>query len=249
MAITLSVVDSADGGNAVATIAGTSGNPTVDVYYVPATVTPGSITPLSGGTRSGNGAVNLALGSVGNWFLWAVEDNLIGDVVSNFWFLQTTNSGTTSVYYSILAAVQTQIQGLSLAGIASNVILKKIPTTDDFNVGGANDYPACIVAPGLAMRETMFREGSTNQSNDIGYPVSVVLLDNDNGNQTANFNRDLLWRQRIIRQFEHKALTGASDVYLCRVEPEVVVQPAAWARNLWVSLFTLRFFTRESRTP
>ena len=249
MAVTISVTDSADGGNAVATISGATGANTVKVYYAPATLTPGSIAITLGGTRAGDGTVSLALGSVGNWFVWATEQNLFNLSVSNFWSLQTTLAGTSSVYYSILAAVQTQIQALNLTGIANNVILKKLPTTEDFNVGATYTWPASVVAPGVGQREQMYREGSTNQSNDLGYPVSIVLLDNDNRSQTANFDRDLLWRQKIIRQFEHKALSGASDVYLCRVEPDTILQPAAWLNNVWASMLTLRFFTRESRTP
>lgn len=249
MAVTISVTDSADGGNAVATISGATGANTVNVNYVPATLTPGALTTTLGGTRSGDGTVSLALGSVGNWFVWATEHNLFTITVSNFWSLQTTLAGASSVYYSILAAVRSQIQALNLTGIANNVVLKKLPTTDDFNIGAVYTWPACVVAPGVGLRETMYREGSTNMSNDLGYPVSVVLLDNDNRSQSASFDRDLLWRQKIVRQFEHKALAGVSDVYLCRVEPETVLQPAAWLNNVWASAITLRFFTRESRTP
>lgn len=249
MAVTISVADSADGGNAVATITGATGANTVNVNYVPATLTPGALTTTLGGTRSGDGAVSLALGSVGGWFVWATEHNLLTVTVSNYCFLQTTLAGTSSVYYSILAAVQTQIQALNLTGIANNVILKKLPTTEDFNIGATYTWPACLVTPGVGMRELMARDGSTNLSNDLGYPVSVALLDNDNRSPSANFNRDLLWRQKIIRQFEHKRLSGVSDVYLCRVEPDVILQPAAWMQNVWASLLTLRFFTRESRTP
>lgn len=243
MALTLAVTDAGNGGGATATISGSSGG-SVSVYYAPWNLATGALADWTlEGSRTGNGTLGLTLGSTGYWWLHAVE----GSNLSNFVYLRTT-SGSESIQFQILEAVQSVVQGLALPGIGSNVVLLKVPVTDDFGENRTYEFPACLVSPARDATEAMFRQGSTNESNDIGYPVSVQFVDGDNRDQEANFNRNLQWRQDVIRTFEHKRLSGVDEVYLGQVDPGIIVSSAQFQRQYWVSGVGLRFFTREPRT-
>jgi hypothetical protein len=106
--------------------------------------------------------------------------------------------------------------------------------------------PGVLIAPLDA--DAISRAGGTNQRDDVGYPIAVGLFAADSDSQTENYDRNLLWRERIRRKFLHQRLSGVPSVYTCLVEPKQIVDPFRWlARNLWVSTLLLRFLSREAR--
>lgn len=154
-----------------------------------------------------------------------------------------------SVLYDILGAVQTAIRGLSLTGMSSgNVVLLKIATNHlkDFPSG---QFPAIVVAPANNAVEKILP--GTNRRNDIVYPIVVVMLDNDKQSQSSNFDRNLTWRQKIIRQFNSNisAFTGVTTVFDSQVQPLAIVDGPSWVKDNWVSGLILNVSSRESRTP
>lgn len=149
------------------------------------------------------------------------------------------------VYYPILTAVQTVIQGLNLTGIADDdVRVQWVPTT---KIPEDITLPAVLISP--TKSETINANVGVVGKDDIGYPVGIYLLDKQNRDVTANLERNLGWRSAVIKAFHEKRLSGVSSILYTRVEPDTIVDiPAFFAQNLWKSSLVLRFYSREART-
>ena len=149
-----------------------------------------------------------------------------------------------AVLYDVLLAVQSEIRALSLDGIAGcNIVVQKVPSDQPKDLP-ASRFPAVLIAP--YGPEVLNSSDGTNSRDDILYPVVVVLLAADNGNQTSNFNTYLTWRETIRRSFHNQALSTLC--YQVQVQPQDIVDRSAWFdRNLFASGLVLRCFSREGR--
>ncbi len=147
-----------------------------------------------------------------------------------------------AVLYRALQDIQGAIRALDLAGIdGANVVIEKMPT--DRN----QPLPAVIIAPA---QEELPRAAGTNDRDDVTYHVAVALLAADNQDQSANFEQELEWRQKIRRQFHLKRLGPATtESVVCYVRPSTTIHPQAWSANLFLSLLIIECLCRESRTP
>ena len=151
---------------------------------------------------------------------------------------------TDSVLKSILDHVQADIQSLALADIeAGNVrVIKVFSNVEEL----LPTLPGVLIAP--LDGETIHRGDGTNQRDDFGYPIAVGMFAADSDSQSENYDRNLLWRERIRRRFVNQRLSGVASVYTCMVEPRQIVDPERWlSRNLWASTLVLRFLSREVR--
>jgi len=154
-----------------------------------------------------------------------------------------------SVFYDILGAVQTAIRGLSLTGVSSsNVVLLKVAAEHKKDLPDTK-YPAVLVAPSASATEKVLP--GTNLRNDIVYPVTVWMVDNDNQSQSSNFDRDLIWRQKILRKFQSNisAFTSITTVFDSNTQPLTIVDAPAWSKGLWISGLIINVSSRESRVP
>ncbi len=138
-----------------------------------------------------------------------------------------------------------------LPGILSgNVVNRLVPYAGDIGAAASKPYklPAVLVFAGPNERFA----AAMNDSNDIGYPVVVAILEGMT-NSTAGLDegrrRYLFWRERIIHQFVSQYLvldSPAVTFHDCLVEPGPIVD---WnkmgAEGLRVGSFTLRFVTRK----
>ncbi len=150
-----------------------------------------------------------------------------------------------AILYDVLLAVQSQIVSLNLSGIDSaHVILQKVPSDRDGDLP-ATKFPCVIVAP--FGPEILNAADGTNLRDDIIYPVIVAILAADNGDQSANFNTYLTWREQIRHSFHNKVL--GTLCYRVQVQPQDIVDRGAWfERNLFASGVVLQCFNREART-
>lgn len=242
MPITLSITDNGNGTGAVATIGGGQPTATNIVYTAPVPGVLGSVTWTNSGNRVGNGTVALSLAK---GYYWAHVSNtlVLADTiteVSNLVYFAVTDA-TEAVHERCLDAVQARIQGLALSGIPSaQVYVRKVPWTRE------TTFPCVQIAPIGA--EKIPRAGGTNLRDDIEYPVLVVIVDKDDQKQQTNRDRDLLWRQRIIKAFRNQRLPGVSEVHQCVVEPQAINPPKDWIeQSAWVSAVRFNFVTREAR--
>jgi hypothetical protein len=106
--------------------------------------------------------------------------------------------------------------------------------------------PAILITP---QGETVDPNSGTNLMDDVTYAVRVTLVDRDNQEPTliANVDRYFVWRQRIARTFRNQPLAAVPEIYTTTLEPGDVVDAAAWESNLFASVLTLRFVSREPR--
>jgi len=144
-----------------------------------------------------------------------------------------------AVHWQILETAQERVRQLRLAEIPDGqVYLKRYPTDRGCTL------PAVVLSPVLT--ETADPTG-TNVRDDVGYPVQVTIV--TPGNQDLDIDeRELLWRERISQAFRGQRLPVVAEVYLCRWEPGSIIDLGLFHdENLFISAFTLRFASRETR--
>ena len=155
--------------------------------------------------------------------------------------------GWPSVYSQVLLATQQTLQSLGLEDIdADSIVVQKLPV--DRNLGTADGValPAILVTPA---GESVNPDGGTNLMDDVTYAVRLTLIDRDNQEPTlvANLDRYMTWRQRIARAFRNQPLSAVSGIYTTHVELGQTVDAGTWESNLFTSVLTLRFVSREPR--
>ena len=155
-----------------------------------------------------------------------------------------------AILFDILEAVRTDIQALSLAGLAAaNIIIHKVPSTA---VAGlpAERFPCIIIAP---WGREVVRAGS-NVRDDITYPVVVCIVASEKNEieqpqdaQRQNFEMYLKWRETIRKSFSNLRLTSTL-CHLITVAPLEIVDRQAWEqKGLFASGLILNCTQRESK--
>ena len=153
----------------------------------------------------------------------------------------------SSIHKDILDAFVTEIQALSLTGISSaNIKALKMDKEQYRQDLGA--------VPGVAV----FHEDEGEEHDEanggtlynyIGFPVNVVMVDEDRGtgagatttssmpDQILNHDRNLYWRERILKNFLAKRITSTT-IPVCTitlVSREIMVLESWREAGLWVS--------------
>ena len=233
---TLAVADNGDGTGAVATITGSTAGAT-NTVSVQAVTGLGTSTWTTGGSRVGNGTVALSL-AVGFYWVRVVSELDGATAVSNLVYLYVSAT-TTAIHYEILEAVQAKIVGLALSGISSaNVQIRKIAWDKDF------PKPGVLISP---MPEEINPGAGTNERDDIGYRVAVVVMRVSNQNvKQAEMNQFLLWRQRIDSALLNQRLSGTA-AWRVITEPGGLYIPEAFKQQHDVSALIFRVFVRRDR--
>jgi len=149
-----------------------------------------------------------------------------------------------AILFDILNAVQAATAGRGLSGISSsNILVQKVPGNRPADLP-AQQFPAIVIAPFGA--EGLDPQAGTTSRDDVVYKVMVAILAADDGDQQANFNQYLTWRQSIRALFHDQPL--AALCFSVQVEPLDIVDRDAWLqRNLFASGLVLRCFSREAR--
>ena len=221
-------------GTATATISGSSDGATNTVYYMEVGGSWGS-----GGSRSGNGDVEL---DINDGYYWAyVESVLNSQEACSAPDYFGVSSSSESVYVAIQAAVVAAIKALSLSSIGTNVTSRKM--MHDRNL---SSKPVVVVAPSRADQAPPL--GGTNISDDIIYSVGVGIVDDDTQQVTDDDLPELtLWREQVRKAFHNKRLAGVTSVYNVTVTPGAVSDFAAWQGNKNETLLVLNVYSREQR--
>lgn len=143
---------------------------------------------------------------------------------------------------TILAAVQTAAQALSLTGINSaDIKIKKFAWRR-----GDITVPGVVICP---IQERLPNEG-TNAADDTDYGVQVSAVVTSNSDNSLDAASQLLeWRKLLIERFREKRITSISglDHYTTRVEPGPVIDAAAFAAGYDATTIYLRVKTRKVR--
>jgi len=242
MPLSLIVSDNADGSGGVATITGSDSGSTNRLFYAPFTGAIGLLTWTLAGSRTGDGTIGIpSPGTVPlGYYAWQLNAAVGGSPAFASYYRALTNAGAQSVMDRVLTAVVQQLQTLNLSGIQSVNIVRKWLRR---KLETANQVPQIQVVP---VDGENF-PGTLTGLDDVGYPVAIIAVDKQNQDYTANLARNLLWRQRILRAFRFQPLSGVGEIINCLPDRQVIVDKAAFDANLFVSLATFRFISREPR--
>jgi hypothetical protein len=237
MALTLTITDLGNG-SGLYDVAGSTG--TTLIYHMPYGETEWSHYDTV--TEDTNGEIDAETGSA--WW-YAIDDAGIPTAPIA---ARITNS-EDSPHETALVASKELIQTIGLTGISSaNIVAKIFPDLKSFQQDGSlpSKLPAIILA--CFANETMNPMQGTDQRDDIGYPVTVVIVQaKEQANLDDQRAEQLAWRHTIIKAFRNQKLPG-TDSFKCVVEPQSVFNFQAYDQNnLLYSAFTLRFFFREAR--
>jgi len=149
-----------------------------------------------------------------------------------------------AILFDILNAVQAGIVGRGLAGVSPlNVLVQKVAGTRPADLP-VQQFPAIVIAPYGA--EGLDPGAGTTSRDDVVYKVLVAIVAADDGDQQANFNQYLTWRQSIRLLFHDQPLSTLC--FSVQVEPLDIVGRDAWLqRNVYASGLVLKCFSREAR--
>lgn len=190
-----------------ATIAGSLGA-SVSVYYTPADRPwPGDAWIL-GGTRTGDGDVEV-LCDPRHYFAYAATTTAVAQPER---FAVTT--GEDALATRCRVAVIAILQSLALEEIGDRVYDHQYPD------GTEMEYP-CIGVHLYNLSEQ--QEQGLNAADYISYPCRVIIYDTaiKRTDHTQSAKNDL-WRQSIYRAFRDQHLPGVSEVRYVRVEPLLI---------------------------
>lgn len=229
--------DAADGTGGAVVVSGSYSVATNTIYYQTFTGTIGTSTWTNGGSRTGDGSVTMTL-AAGHYLIYCRSAYGDESADSTPHYIQVT-SGTESVEYQCLLAVQARIAALTLSGIdAADVIVRQVPTERNVTL------PAIVVAPQRSIHAT--REGS-NLRDDVTYGVYVAIFAADNQALTANTATYTKWIQQIAKAFRGQRLSAVSESIICTVEPVATVPWGDWLNNIFAGGMLVKCVCRETR--
>lgn len=240
MAITATWADNEDGTGGVMTIAGSTGGTSNTLTKSAWTGNAGTLSFSAAGSRTGDGTISVSA-SDANYVFLLVNDNG-GTITTVVVYGAVTGGATTSVLYRIMTAMQTQIVALSLEDVSSaNVVVKWLPRDLDSSV---DPKPMIVICPAPLPENDQSYLTATDH---IGYPVLVASLNAQNQDYDDNIARNTLHRQKIRQEFISQGLVGVPEVQYCRVEPQAIINPAWFDKNVFYSAQVFRFSSRETR--
>jgi hypothetical protein len=236
MSVTLTITDNADGTGGVATVAGSNVAATNTLYKAAWSGQTGALTWTSVGSRTGDGTISVSSGT--GFFVFRLDSLYSGTttVVANYRPL--TDTATQSILQRVLSAAKTRIDALALSGLTA-VDVRWLPRAKP-----GDTWPLIAVCPVHA--ETF--PGVMTQTDDIGVPFLVCIMDAQNQNPTANLNRNSLWREKILSALRYQRLAGVPEAYIVQPEPAEIINPGLFdGQNLFFSALLFRATTRTLR--
>lgn len=165
---------------------------------------------------------------------------------------------SSNLYDSMVGVQETLRSAFASEFDTTNIKLAKVDPERESKFPG---FPGMLVMHVGAER---VRPG-TNERDDVGYPVAVILFDRDRGDGTGTpgttgtqdqvlyHAKRLEWRETIRRTLRSKPQTvrangGPACCYHVECIPQEIVVPRKWlADNLWVSAQLFVVWNRETR--
>lgn len=229
--------DAANGSGGTVAVSSSYAATTNTIYYQSFVGDVGTGTWTSGGSRTGNGNVTLTL-TAGHYLIYCRSTYGTETADSLVHYVQAT-TGSESVEYQCLSAIQARIAALTLSGIdASDIIVREVPTERNVTL------PAIVVAP---QRSTHNTRGGTNLSDEIVYGVYVAIFAADNQAVATNTAMYTKWLQQIAKAFRGQRLSAVTESVICAVEPAATVPWGDWINNLFAGGMLIKCTCRETR--
>ena len=151
-----------------------------------------------------------------------------------------------SVLHASMLSIRAKILALALPDILpDNVLILKRLRDRDSDLPVNPTYPCILIGP--VGSETLDPNGGTNLRDDIVYPINIAMLDLDNQDQDANFDRNLFWREQIRQKLNNKRLDDVPSVIRVTVQPGVIVDPKMFDADKYCSILGVNVRSREER--
>ncbi|MBS0265644.1 MAG: hypothetical protein JSS02_27175 [Planctomycetes bacterium] len=149
-----------------------------------------------------------------------------------------------AILFDILQQIQSSIQSRALPGLGSaQVLIQKVPGNRPADLP-TQQFPCIVIAPSGA--EQLDPLAGTTTRDDVVYRVLIAILAADEGDQSAQFNLYLSWRQSLRQLFHDQPL--ADLCFRVQVQPLDIVDREAWLHGaLYVSRLLLNCYSREPR--
>ena len=256
MALGLNIVDNQDG-TATATV---SGSGPADVNTLFTSIDLGAHGPtqkwVMSGMRPGDGTFTLPNQTPQDRFYFAyLHSTLAGGSIAPPVRFRISRAAD-SILYQALVALQARIQTMSLSAVPGDsvkdmrdedVLISKVAFLEK------RPAPSIVLYPtGAELLDPM--EG-TNESDDIWYPINVLIIDTDNQHLTANMRTYYKWRQDVRQAIHHTKSDLLPDpfrkiVNIARIQPLDILDDSAWlgpTGRKFVSGLRVWVASRESR--
>lgn len=243
MTISITWTDAANGTGGAVTVTGADASTvTVTAQAVDAT---GLRTPswVVVGSRTGDGSVTVAL-SPGYYWLHATGEVSGQPALSNLVYAYVTDDAD-SLASRCVDALAARLAGLVMASdvgvsVPNTRIYKRVLPAPD----GLFQYP-CVILTHEGNREG--QEGTTNNKDDISYPINVWVCDRHGTDYEAKRKTWLNWRQQVFRALRNQRLAGVTESLTVKVEPMLVFDPKLPAYQEVILGFVARCLCREMR--
>lgn len=238
---TLAVGDLGTGGGFAATVTGGASGDAHTLYRALVADLPGPVTWTASGTRTGNGTI-AGTASPAGYFWWRLDTvpaaTPLAVVVSNLVYQRLTATAD-SCHDRILDAVVALVQSMALTGVDS-VVNFEMP---DKAAMARVTLPAVVVS---SFGEVETEDGGTHSRDDIGYPVTIMIL--DRMGEVANVPRRVKgWRETICDGLRSQRLPGVAESLVTRIEPGPVLESDIGGVAMVASATKARVVCRRTR--
>ena len=247
---TLAISDGAAGTGGTATVTGSTVGTTNTLYSQTVDGSIGSATWTGRGSRTGDGSITISITSATTYYWWKLVSTDGSDTETSNLVYQPLTSGTESIHYRLMLAIQSRLQSLTFAAMTSpagsigsaDIVVKKIAIDRESHIP---DKPCIIIAP--VNRERINHAGGTNLRDEVSYPVGVVIVAADNQQLTTNHAVFLKWREQIVRALESFRPTAVTEINRVTVDPEAIFPTPQWLKNLVASAVVAQGLAWQTR--
>lgn len=229
MSITLTIVDNQDGTGATATITGSAGGSTNNVYF---SALGSNLAWALGGTRTGDGTIDMSM-TYGVYLFYLLSNTTIVPPV----YGTVSNASTQAWNTQCRRAVMATVAALPIPP-AANLYEQMWPNQSYIN------FP-CILFTSDGVQETEVSELSS--LDDVGYPVRLAIADRRDKQDQTMLPAYEIWRQDIANMFRNQRCPGVQGSVKCLIEEYVILDPNGRDYEHVVSGMVIRCIIRQQR--
>lgn len=240
MPVVLSVSDNANNTGGIGTVSGVGTTDTTTVYYSPWNGEMKAYSWTSGGFRTGNGNVPLALQSQHYQFM-AISVTAGGATSFSPLVYQNFSDGSLPIHSRILDGLKIRHDSIGLAWLPQSKVLKRwVP-----KIWEVVSPPAVAICP-VGAEDYIDAEEVIGQD-DPRYPSVIALILKTNADGTSMINEGLDWRVKVSKAIRNQRLPGVPEVMLNYIKPLDIVHPEAFKMGYLVSVIMFQSRVRERR--